>query len=250
MFRSVTNHLIRPFGMKLKYRKPEPTYPPYIDLNFVEIYERHCGDTMVSWPGCYQAFLAAQHVANNDIPGAIVQCGTWRGGLAAMIADTLAGAGDTEREIYLYDSFQGMPLPGEHDVKVSAPEVRAVDLYHERQANGREWAKAVAANVQGAMVRSGYPGRVHIIEGDVLETIPGDAPQEIALLHLDTDWYESTRHELEHLYPRLVPSGVLVVDDYRHWAGSRKAVDEYFSEQAMFLAHDSHYSSVTAVKPT
>ncbi|MBV1831309.1 hypothetical protein HNW77_11720 [Komagataeibacter sp. AV436] len=61
------------------------------------------------------------------------------------------------------------------------------------------------------------------------------APEKIAVLRLDTDWYESTRHELEHLYPRLVPGGVLIIDDYGYWAGARKAVDEYFSDKPILL---------------
>ena len=64
------------------------------------------------------------------------------------------------------------------------------------------------------------------------ETIPGRAPERIALLRLDTDWYESTRHELEHLWERLEPGGVLIIDDYGHWAGAREAVDEFFAKRS------------------
>lgn len=66
-------------------------------------------------------------------------------------------------------------------------------------------------------------------------TIPAGAPGEIAILRLDTDWYESTRHELEHLYPRLSPGGILIIDDYGHWRGSRKATDEYIEKHAAAL---------------
>ena len=72
--------------------------------------------------------------------------------------------------------------------------------------------------------------RVEFVQGRVENTLPAAAPPEIALLRLDTDWYESTRHELEHLYPRLVDGGVLIVDDYGYWQGARQAVDEYFGE--------------------
>jgi O-methyltransferase len=71
--------------------------------------------------------------------------------------------------------------------------------------------------------------RVHYVSGPVEETIPRSVPERIALLRLDTDWYESTRHELEHLWDRLEPGGVLIVDDYGHWAGAREAVDEFFA---------------------
>ena len=65
------------------------------------------------------------------------------------------------------------------------------------------------------------------------DPIPERAPDQIALLRLDTDWYESTKHELVHLFPRLQPGGVLIVDDYHYWRGSRKAVDDYFRSRAM-----------------
>jgi hypothetical protein len=80
------------------------------------------------------------------------------------------------------------------------------------------------------MDSTGYPqNRVRFIKGRVEETVPGEAPEQIALLRLDTDWYESTQHELEYLFPRLAPGGVLILDDYGHWAGARKAVDDYIA---------------------
>jgi len=71
-----------------------------------------------------------------------------------------------------------------------------------------------------------------LVAGAVEDTLPDRAPMEIALLRLDTDWYASTKHELETLYPRLVSGGVLMLDDYGHWTGCRKAVDEYFAANA------------------
>jgi O-methyltransferase len=84
--------------------------------------------------------------------------------------------------------------------------------------------------VRDAVLGVGYPAsRIHFVEGAVEDTLPDRAPGEIALLRLDTDWYASTKHELEHLYPRLVAGGVLILDDYGYWQGARRAVDEYFA---------------------
>lgn len=81
------------------------------------------------------------------------------------------------------------------------------------------------------MADTGYPiERVRFVEGRVEDTLPVRVPDRISLLRLDTDWYESTRCELEHLFPKLVPGGVLIVDDYGHWEGCRRAVEEYFDE--------------------
>ena len=86
--------------------------------------------------------------------------------------------------------------------------------------------------MRATVLSTGYPAeRVHLVRGPVEETIPGAAPDALALLRLDTDWYASTRHELEHLYPRLATGGVLIVDDYGHWEGARRAVDEYFDDR-------------------
>ena len=84
----------------------------------------------------------------------------------------------------------------------------------------------------------------------VEDTIPNQAPKEIALLRLDTDWYESTLHELEHLYPRLVSGGVLIIDDYGHWRGAREAVDEYIDKHKLklFLTRID-YTGRLCVKP-
>jgi hypothetical protein len=92
--------------------------------------------------------------------------------------------------------------------------------------------------------------RVHFIEAPVEESLPAHAPEQIALLRLDTDWYASTRHELEHLYPRLVPGGVLIIDDYGHWEGARRAADEYFGKIGEhLLLNRLDYAARIAVKP-
>jgi O-methyltransferase len=85
--------------------------------------------------------------------------------------------------------------------------------------------------VMEAIESTAYPSeKVHYIKGMVEQTIPEFVPKKIALLRLDTDWYESTKHELEHLFPRLSKGGVLIIDDYGHWQGARKAVEEYLKK--------------------
>ena len=104
------------------------------------------------------------------------------------------------------------------------------------QDSGRPWPTLFGSEtfneegVRELLIGTGYPEeQLHFVRGPVEQTIPDEAPEHLALLRLDTDWYESTRHELEHLFPRLVPGGVLILDDYGHWDGARKAVDEFFA---------------------
>jgi hypothetical protein len=151
---------------------------------------------------------------------------------------TLQEQGVEDREMHLYDTFEGMTEPTEQDV--SAEGLPARDTWTEAAQTGqRAWPEVFGddafdeGDVRRTLVGTGYPPeRLHFVRGPVEETLPDQAPERIALLRLDTDWYESTRHELRHLYPRLVDGGVLIIDDYGHWEGCRQAVDEYFSSEA------------------
>lgn len=230
-----------------KEEKAGSEYPDYISPAFRTIFERFAHATMVNWPGCYQSYQAACYVADAQIPGAVVECGVWQGGVSAVMAEALAAAGDTDRPFYLFDSFEGIPEPGGYDFRVFQPEVRALDLYSQRD----DWGKAAPAELAETLSLCSYPqDRFHIVAGDVLKTLPDQAPDQIALLRLDTDWFDSTRHEMQHLYPRLSPGGVLIVDDYWYWDGARQAVDQYLNEHGLrlFLCADSHYHGVSAVK--
>jgi hypothetical protein len=143
---------------------------------------------------------------------------------------TLRRAGATDRELFLFDTFTGMTEPTPEDVDSAYDGFSLHRMWHRRRRGDMNWIGVPAGEVRRAMASTGYPAeRVHMIEGPVEETVPARAPDRIAILRLDTDWYASTRHELEHLYPRLVPGGVLLLDDYGHYAGARRAVDEYFA---------------------
>ena len=177
-------------------------------------------------------------IVRRGIPGDIAECGVWRGGSMMAVALTLLELGDTGRVLHLFDTFQGMTPPGEHDVSLdgrsAAEQLRAADPADDGPQS--VWCRAPLEGVRAAMAGTGYPmERVRFVAGAVEETLPREAPARLALLRLDTDWYASTRHELEHLYPRLSPGGVLIIDDYGHWRGARKAVDEYFAAQRLPL---------------
>jgi hypothetical protein len=169
-----------------------------------------------------------RYIHRAGLPGAMVECGVWRGGatMAAMIA--LMEAGSTDREFYLYDTFEGMSAPTQHDRRIDGR--HAMPEFHARQTGSdrSDWCRAGLDDVRQAVLGTGYPAeRIHFVKGKVEDTIPATMPDKIALLRLDTDWYESTRHEMVHLFPRLVQHGVLILDDYGHWQGARQAVDEY-----------------------
>ena len=178
---------------------------------------------------------ATEYVARAGLPGALVECGVWRGGNVMAIALTLQRLGCADRELYLYDTFEGMSEPTDGDVRHDGAGARQM-WEANREHGSNRWTRAPLEEVRAAVESTGYdPGLIRYVKGRVEETLPLQAPEQVALLRLDTDFYESTLHELEHLYPRLERGGVLIVDDYGSWQGARKAVDEYVARSGIRL---------------
>lgn len=177
--------------------------------------------------------LAVEHVVANSIAGAFVECGVWKGGSSMAAAWTLSRLRRTDMEMYLFDTFEGMSPPSREDVDTSSGRL-AEELLSRSTRDDAIWAYASLEAVKTNLDHTGYPKeRVHFIKGMVEDTIPDEAPDKISILRLDTDWYESTRHELTHLFPRLSKNGILILDDYGAWAGARKGVDEYFASHGI-----------------
>lgn len=187
--------------------------------------------TMTSQERIYGLVEAVKYVLNNKIEGDIVECGVWKGGSMLAIAEVLIKNNDTTRELFLYDTYEGMSQPSEHDVNFTDQKAEELLVSNENKEENTVWAYSTLDVVKQTMSLSGYPqNKIHYVKGKVEETIPATLPGTISLLRLDTDWYESTKHELIHLFPKLVKGGVLIIDDYGFWKGARKAVDEYLAE--------------------
>jgi O-methyltransferase len=200
-----------------------------LDPAFLPILRRCESATMTSVERLYGLYKAAEYLSVARIPGDIVECGVWRGGSMMCAALTLLRMGDTDRHLYLYDTFEGMVPPEAADFDFSGQSAAAQLSAEKKTEDSYIWAYAPLEAVRQNMATTDYPvDQVTYVQGPVEDTIPATLPQSIALLRLDTDWYASTRHELEHLFPRLAHGGVLIIDDYGHWQGARRAVDEYF----------------------
>lgn len=222
--------------------------PPDIDDDARAILETVGPFTMTSPERIVALRDAVRHVCRHGIVGDIVECGVWRGGSMMAAALSLLELGE-RRTLHLFDTFDGMPPPGEADRDIAGTTAAGL-LAAEDRLTGDTWAFSPLADVRANLLSTGYPQeRVRFVPGRVEETIPAHAPAEIAILRLDTDWYESTRHELEHLFPRLAVGGVLIIDDYGHWQGARRAVDEYLaaSQARLFLARID-YTGRLAIK--
>jgi O-methyltransferase len=226
-------------------------FPPDFDEATKATVRSVQGFTMTGPEKLFALCHGVRHIVAHGIPGAIVECGVWRGGSMMAVARTLLEKGDTSRDLYLFDTFQGMPAPTEHDIDIHG--VNVLDKWKSQKRNRFTPSEASASlsEVRSAMTTVGYDSsRVHFVKGMVEHTIPRAAPPAIALLRLDTDYYASTRHEMFELYPRLVPGGVLIVDDYGCFKGSEKAVDEFLAVSGEpLLLHRIDYSCRVAVKP-
>lgn len=195
------------------------------DAAFMEIFMKVHDKTMVGLERSYVLYKMLHSLLDHNIPGDLVECGVWKGGSCMLMACVLLQRGETHRRIWLYDTFEGMTKPGEADGDFENAEWKRL----QREGEASNWCRSPLEEVQANIQSTGYPPQ-HLVyvKGKVEETIPDAIPAQIALLRLDTDWYESTRHELQHLFPLLSQRGVLLIDDYGAWQGARKATDEFF----------------------
>lgn len=218
------------------------------DPAFQHIIARCRAFTLTSIERMYALHTAVQYIVRARIAGDMVECGVWRGGSCMNMALTLMQLGESHRTIHLFDTYDGMTPPTAIDVDVLG---RSADqLLASPQERAPTQCVASLDAVRDNMNATGYPReKICFIKGAVETTIPAQAPHQIALLRLDTDWYTSTRHELAHLYPRLAVGGIVIIDDYGHWHGARQATDEYFANSTppVFM-HRIDYSGRLMVK--
>ena len=238
----------RKLGLEVSRYRPRgaENLPRAIDPAFVALYKKYHAFTMVGWSGLHTAWRAVRHIEDADIQGDIVECGVWKAGCTAIMAEALSR---TKRHFWLYDTFEGMSVPGENDYSLFT-NIKAADLYEDFKG---DWSVGTEEGVMHVLAMTGKPEKnFKLVKGKVEDTIPATMPSKVALLRLDTDWYESTKHELTHLYPKLVNGGILIVDDYGAWAGSKQAVDEFFADPSrkkeIFFQYDPLTGNICGVK--
>ena len=220
------------------------------DKEFQDLYSkvgtRKSKYTLTSMERCYSLYKAIQYITKGDILGDIVECGVWRGGSAMLAALTLIKSQQTHRKIYLYDTYEGMPEPTDKDIDIHGVPYR---LLWKKE---KEFLSVSLDEVKKNIFSTGYPKEnIIFVKGMVQDTIPNTVPKQIALLRLDTDLYESTYHELFHLYPKTTSQGVIIIDDYGHFQGSQEATEKYLSQNPQkVLLHRIDYSCRIWIKPS
>jgi O-methyltransferase len=197
--------------------------------------------------------LATRHVVQNDIKGAVVECGVLRGGYIVAACKTLVQEGIDNREIYLYDTFEGMPKPDKNDGHDAfAPFSDALNHFKGRKtgSDSSNWFKARLQDCQQNVLSTGYDkDKIHFVKGKVEDTLHKISPESVSLLRIDVDLYSPTKTALAHLFPKLSIGGILIMDDYGVWRGARQAADEYIEENnvPIFLMR-STFTEVIGVK--
>ena len=222
-----------------------------LDPEFLPVYAACRQYTMTSIERLFSLYKCVEYLTKARIPGDFAECGVWRGGSCMAMAFGLLRGRDSERSIYLFDTYEGHPQPDtQKDSDLWGN--RAIDEWQNRQIEEGpiKWGAASLDEVRTNLLSTGYPeARLVLVKGLVENTAAANGPDRLALLRLDTDWYSSTQVALQHLYPRLIEGGVLIIDDYGHYKGQRQAVDEYFAgigEVPLF--HRIDYSGRVMIK--
>jgi hypothetical protein len=178
----------------------------------------------------------------NNIEGDIVEIGVYKGGsmLAMMLANEMSGI---NRHFHLYDTFEGMTPATDVD-----KDLNGIDATKLMEVNSYFRCIAPLDQVQTLIKNNTNISseRIHYYVGDVCKTQL--FPEKIAILRLDTDWYESTKFELEHFYDRVVSGGIVIIDDYGHWQGCKKAVDEFMKSHPSINLQQIDYTGVFFLK--
>jgi hypothetical protein len=248
--------------MRIRFRRPKgrtaanPPGPslrqqfPDVPDDVLAILESVRPYTMTSPQRLMALCDAVSYVSRQKVPGDIVECGVWRGGSMMAAALILGRHEDWQRCLWLYDTFDGMSEPAECDEDYAGNAARQLLAEQDKFDTASVWCWSPLEQVRKNLATTGYPAeQIRFVPGRVEDTIPSRLPDRISLLRLDTDWYASTRHELEHLYPRLSHGGVLIIDDYGHWQGCRRAVDEYFANRGIrILLNRIDYTGRIAIK--
>lgn len=250
-FKSLLNIL----GLEIQ-KKSKTNFPVEIS-EFEEVVNKIISDslTMVSRERLIATAIAASYVSKNKIEGDFVECGVWRGGNSILAASVFKRL-NQQRVVHLFDTFSGMTKPTSKDFSLGQKEDAQViysELVTDETSQESDWCRASLDEVRENFSSFELPlSSVNFIQGDVLKTLrqPEKLPEKISILRLDTDWFESTKLELEVLYPRLVEGGVLIIDDYGHWGGAKEAVDEYFRNREKPLFNYIDYTGRMAVKTT
>ena len=230
MIKKLVQSILSQFSLELRKIN---SFPNYIELENDEriLINKIINNnlSMTSTERLISTLIAVKYVCNSNIRGDFVECGVWRGGNSIVALHALNKL-NSNKKLWMFDTFAGMTEPTQYDFD-NHTGLKAINEYKSKiSEDHNEWCYASIEDVKSNIKEYQKQIDIKFVKGDILKTLRTDAniPKSISVLRLDTDWYESTKLELEILYPKLQKGGVLLIDDYGHWGGCKKAVDEYF----------------------
>ena len=210
------------------------SYPELTETEKLLINRIHAdGITMTSIESLHTLAIASKYLRDNKIEGDVVETGVWRGGSALICASFLR----SDQELYLYDTFSGMTKPGEFDYRIGQNN-NAITLDKWKDlSEGSEWVSAsINEVIKNFKKYNLLSNAIKFVEGNVEDTLKSKAtPDKVSLVRIDTDFYASTKVALEIFWPKLSKKGILILDDYGHWDGARRATDEYFQDNQQLM---------------
>jgi predicted O-methyltransferase YrrM len=227
----ILNRLAGNFGYALKKKESNIPVDIFSDKDFMLLYDQCKDYTMTTIERMYSLYQSMNYILKNNIEGNFVECGVWKGGSSMLIALMLQKQQMNNRKLYLYDTFEGMSEPSEFDKTFSGQSAEVLLTKEKKEIQSSVWCYSSLDEVKLNLYSTGFAKEnIIFIKGKVEDTIKDNLPGNLSLLRLDTDWYESTKIELELLYPLLQNNGVLIIDDFGHWDGAKRAVVEYFEK--------------------
>lgn len=195
--------------------------------------------SMTNFERMWSLIQSFHHVKQESLIGDFVECGIWKGGNIILLKKLLQKF-NVKKKIYCFDTFEGMTKPTSYDSNYN--EKSAQIMYDEHKKKKIGFAECSLNEVKKNLIKNANIDNIFFIKGKVEDTLNNkkNLPKKISILRLDTDFYESTKIELEILFPRLVKGGILIIDDYGFWKGARKAVDDYFGDYRQFFHYVDH----------
>jgi hypothetical protein len=195
--------------------------------------------SMTNFERMWSLIQSFHHVRQESLVGDFVECGVWKGGNIILLKKLIEKF-NMKKNIYGFDTFEGMVEPSFYDVNYNNKPAKK--MFDEHKKNEIGFAMCSLDDVKRNIKKNTKTDNIFLIKGKVEDTLKNKRklPKKISILRLDTDFYESTKIELEILFPRLVKGGVLIVDDYGFWKGAKKAVDEYFCDYRQFMHYVDH----------
>ena len=212
----LTREFLGRFGLTLaKLHDESPAIGPTVST---------MGETMVGLPRLQNVQDCALDVIASRIPGDFIEAGVWRGGVTILMKGILDVCGESDRTVWVADSFEGLPRPNAERYPADAQDTFWT----------QDWMSVTQEDVTRYFAQYGLlDERVQFLKGWFKDTLPAAPISRLALLRIDGDMYESTWEVLEHLYPKLSPGGFAIVDDYGTVPGCKGAVDDYRREHGI-----------------